>query len=62
MSKAFDSIKRSLLQAIEHAEGHVPQTRMFNPPQSHIQYKLNICIINEMPDALNVYRKRNKIL
>ena len=25
MSKAFGSIKRGLLQAIEHAEGHAPQ-------------------------------------
>ena len=36
MSKAFDSIKRSLLQAIEHAAGHVPQTRMFTPPASRL--------------------------
>lgn len=26
MSKIFGSIKRGLLQAIEHAEGHAPQT------------------------------------
>jgi len=25
MGKAFDSIKRGLLQAVEHAEGHAPQ-------------------------------------
>lgn len=31
MSKAFGSIKRGLLQAIEHAEGHAPQTRIHRP-------------------------------
>ena len=31
MSTSFDSIKRGLLQAIEHAEGHAPQTRIHRP-------------------------------
>jgi putative transcriptional regulator len=31
MSTAFDSIKRGLLEAIEHAEGHSPQTRIHRP-------------------------------
>ena len=31
MSNAFDSIKRGLLEAIEHAEGRAPQTRMHQP-------------------------------
>ena len=31
MSTAFDSIKSGLLEAIEHAEGRAPQTRMHSP-------------------------------
>jgi putative transcriptional regulator len=31
MSTAFDSIKRGLLEAIEHAEGRAPQTRVYRP-------------------------------
>ena len=31
MSTAFDSIKRGLLEAIEHAEGRAPNTRMHSP-------------------------------
>ena len=31
MSTAFDSIKRGLLEAIEHAEGRAPQTRIHRP-------------------------------
>lgn len=34
MSTAFDSIKRGLLEAIEHAEGHSPQTRIHGLPES----------------------------
>ena len=31
MTVHFDSIKRGLLEAIEHAEGRAPQTRMHRP-------------------------------
>jgi putative transcriptional regulator len=31
MSTAIDSIKRGLLEAIEHAEGRAPQTRIHRP-------------------------------
>ena len=31
MSTSFDSIKRGLLEAIEHAEGRAPQTRIHRP-------------------------------
>ena len=31
MRTAFDSIKRGLLEAIEHAEGRAPQTRVHRP-------------------------------
>jgi putative transcriptional regulator len=31
MSTAFDSIKRGLQEAIEHAEGHALQTRIHRP-------------------------------
>ena len=31
MSTEFDSIKRGLLEAIEHAEGRAPQTRLHRP-------------------------------
>ena len=31
MSTAFDSIKRGLLEAIEHAEGRAPATRVHRP-------------------------------
>ena len=31
MSTAFDSIKRGLLEAIDHAQGGVPQTRVHRP-------------------------------
>ena len=31
MSTAFDSIKRGLQQAIEHAEGRAPKTRVHRP-------------------------------
>jgi len=31
MSTAFDSIKRGLLEAIEHAEGRAPETRIHRP-------------------------------
>ena len=31
MSTAFNSIKRGLLEAIEHAEGRAPQTRIHRP-------------------------------
>ncbi|MBV5322558.1 MAG: hypothetical protein JZU60_01835 [Ilumatobacteraceae bacterium] len=31
MSTAFDNIKRGLLEAIEHADGRVPLTRMHHP-------------------------------
>lgn len=31
MSTAFDSIQRGLLQAIEHAEGRAPDTRIHRP-------------------------------
>jgi putative transcriptional regulator len=31
MSTGFDSIKRGLLEAIEHAEGKAPQTRVHRP-------------------------------
>ena len=31
MSIAFNSIKRGLLEAIEHAEGRAPQTRIHRP-------------------------------
>ncbi len=31
MSTAFDSIKLGLLEAIEHAEGRSPQTRLHRP-------------------------------
>jgi len=31
MSTAFNSIKRGLLEAIEHAEGQLPQTRVHSP-------------------------------
>ena len=31
MNTSFDSIKRGLLEAIEHAEGGAPQTRIHHP-------------------------------
>ena len=31
MSTAFDSIKRGLLEAIEHAEGRAPEARIHRP-------------------------------
>ena len=31
MSTTFNSIKRGLLEAIEHAEGRAPQTRLHRP-------------------------------
>ncbi|MFO1200627.1 MAG: helix-turn-helix domain-containing protein [Burkholderiaceae bacterium] len=31
MSKAFDSIKRGLEQAIAHAEGRSPETKVYRP-------------------------------
>jgi putative transcriptional regulator len=31
MSTSFDSIKRGLLDAIEHAKGQSPQTRIHRP-------------------------------
>ncbi len=33
MSTSFDSIKRGLLKAIEHAEGRAPATRLHNSQQ-----------------------------
>jgi putative transcriptional regulator len=37
MSTAFDSIKLGLLEAIEHAEGRLPQTRIHRPRPVNIK-------------------------
>jgi len=37
MSTAFESIKRGLLEAIEHAEGRAPETRIHRPRQVDVR-------------------------
>ena len=39
MSTAFDSIKCGLLEAIEHAEGRAPQTRVHRPRPRPVDVK-----------------------
>lgn len=37
MSTAFDSIKAGLLEAIEHAEGRLPETRVHRPREIDVK-------------------------
>ena len=37
MSKAFNNIKTGLEEAIEHAKGNLPETRIFRPKQVDVE-------------------------
>lgn len=46
MSSEFDSIKLGLQEAINHAKGHEPDTRIQNPPRDPALVELNVIAHN----------------
>ena len=46
MSSAFDSIKLGLQEAINHAKGHEPDTRIHRPPRDPALVVVNVIAHN----------------
>ena len=46
MNSAFDSIKLGLQEAINHAKGHEPDTRIHRPPRGPALVLLNVIAHN----------------